>query len=476
MDGFAQGSREAAYISGESTLITNRSARRDNNRARRALPWVGLVWGLLALLVAACSRPQFPNPLSAPTSTPTPTPFPTPTPVPVPAEDAQTPTPTPITLIWWTPRWFSPEGEDPAARFIAEQIARFEEQYPTVRVHTLVKRTRGKGSVRDYLEGAYKVAPALLPDVVTVNMEDIPTLSGLGIFQPLSALLPPEAVDGLYPVARTAGMWGDEWLAVQFEADFYHVVYWQERWAAPPATWDAVLNSEMRYLPLLFSPEVEGEVADPVLLQYAAAGGALPTTELVPLNEAALLSLFNFYDQAMRRGVITTTVASLADPDTLWEALLKQQADMVDIAARRYVQDGLARGELAVASLPTWDGKGRALVRGWGLAITTGIAERQQAAALFVAWLLRPEVLGPWSQYAARVPLHPDALQAWNAPAPYVQMTDALLRNAQPYPRHAALTALRRALAVGLKALLNEGVTPEEAVERTREAYTPPQY
>ena len=439
--------------------------------------WVWVIGGIMVLVLSACGGwPRIPNPLAAPTPTPSPTPVPTPTPAPQEPTSLTTPTPTPITLTWWTPRWFSPQGEDPAARFVAEQIARFEERYPTVQVRTLVKRTRGKGSVRDYLEGAYKVAPALLPDVVTVNMEDVPALSSLGIFQPLTPLLPSEVVDAMYPTARNAGVWGETWYAVQFEADFYHVVYRQERVTAPPATWDALLNSEIRYLPLLFSPEVENQVADTVLLQYAAAGGSLPTTEPVPLSEPALLSLFNFYDQALRRGVITTTVGSLAVPDALWGALIKQQADMVDISARRYVQDGLARGELAVAPLPTWDGKERALVRGWGLAITTNIPERQRAAALLVAWLLQPEVLGPWSQYAARVPLHPDALRAWNAPTTYVQVTDVLLRNAVPYPRHGALPALRRAIAAGLQALLEEGITPEEAVQRTLDAYAPPQY
>ncbi len=434
------------------------------------------VWSALGLVVmlvlTGCgAMPELPNPFAAPTSTPTPTVTPTPTSQPASPPPAATPTPAVMQLVWWTPIWFAPSEDEPAGRFLAEQVAAFEAQHPNVRVQALPKRSQGKGSVRDYLEGAYKVAPSLLPDVVTVNMNDLPALSALGLFQPLDALLPAEATANLYPLARSAGVVDEQWLGVALVVDFYHLAYQRERLPSPPMSWDAVLNSEARYLPALFRSDTE--VADPVLLQYMAAGGELPYAQPVPLNDQALLSVLNFYDQAWRRGIITATAVSLVQDDARWTALLNESVDFIDISAQRYARDGLQRAALDVAGLPTWDGKPRALAYGWGLAITTNDPERQKAAAAWIAWLLQPEVLGPWSQMVGRLPTHPQALAAWSAPGTYIQTVDTLLQNAQPYPTHPSLSALRRALALGLKSLLQEGATPEAALRRVLEAYTP---
>ncbi len=435
--------------------------------------WWLIVMVVVLALVAGCeSAPSLPNPLARPTPTPTATPTATPTPAPSePSAPDATPTPATVDLVWWTPVWFSPQSQDPAGEFLAERIAQFEAEHPTIRVHALVKPPYGKGGIKDYLQGAYKVAPGLLPDLVAVDMRELFTLSSLGIFQPLDELLSPEATEDLYLVAREAGVVNEAWLAIQFEANFYHLTYYREDVPTPPSTWEALLNGEATYLSLVFSSDEE--VSDVVLLQYAASGGELPLRDTVPLNDQALFSLYSFYDQAFRRGIIPETALSPLKADTLWDALQKREAAMVDTSARRYLREGVQRVEVGAAPIPTWDGKPRVLASGWGLAVTTAVPERQAAAVALMEWLLAPETLGPWSQSAGRIPTRPGALARWDVPAPYQDMLNNLLENAIPYPAHTSLSTLRRALTVGMKAMLLEGESPENAVRRAQEAYSP---
>lgn len=432
------------------------------------------MWFLLTstLFLFACSSPlPFSNPL-APSPTPTPTVTPTPTAMPLPTREPEgTTTPSIIHLIWWTPAWFSPESHDPAGEFLAQRVQSFEDTHPTIQVEVLTKLAAGKGGISDYLQGAYRVAPSLLPDVVVIDLQDLPTLQALGIFQPLDEMLPAEVVQDFYPVAAQAGRIDGQWLSIQFEANFYHLAYLPERVPTAPATWEALLNGDTPYLTWLFT--TADDVSDVVVFQYVASGGKLPGTENTPLDEQVLFSLFNFYDQAFRRGIIPKQSGEPLTADTLWSALQRGDVPMVDVSARRYLREGVSQAAIAAAPLPTWDGQPRALTRGWGLAITTNDSTRREAALAFVTWLLAPETLGPWSQSAGYIPTRRSALQVWNVPSAYRTTLDTMLQNAIPYPSHTAVVSLRRALTAGLLAMLQEGASPEEAVQRAREAYTP---
>ncbi len=429
----------------------------------------------ILLTLAGCSlTPRLPNPFA----TATPVPSPTATPTATPAISRATPTsaaaqtPSTIDLVWWTPIWFSPQSKTPAGEFLGERIAAFEKAHPQINVHILVKPPYGKGGIKDYLLGAYKVAPSLLPDLVVFDMTDMSAFAPLGIFQSLSPLVKDTFAASFYPVAVQAGTVQHTWMAVQFEANFYHVVYRQgKNGTPPPVTWEALLNSDSTYWTYIF--DTKEEASDVVLLQYMASGGTLPRQKLEPLDEQALLNMFNFYDQAYRRGIIPADAVRAEKEDDIWNAFLSKKAAVVDTNAQRYVREGLQQAQWAIAPIPTWDGKPRALVRGWGMGITTADPQRQKAAAALMEWLLGVDTLGRWSQTAGYIPTNINALHAWSAPAQYLDLMDRLLQAARPYPSHSALTTLRHALAVGLQALLLKGEAPEAAVRRVQEIYHP---
>lgn len=426
----------------------------------------------MAMAIVACASPlPIPNPLStSPSPTPTLTPTSTPRPPKSPLPQG-TATPTVIELVWWTPAWFSPQSQDPAGEFLAERVKAFEKEHPNVRVTVLPKPAAGKASITNYLQSAYKVAPSLLPDLVVINLADLHTLSALGIFQPLDDLLPQEVKKDVYPFALAAGRVDDNTLAIQFEADFYHLAYRQQEVPTPPATWETLLNGNTPYLTWVFSGP--NDVSDVVVLQYVTSGGKLPDKEPVPLDEQALLNLFNYYDQGFRRGIIPERSKEPLTADMLWQSLTKGEVPMADVFARRHAREGLQQVEIAAAPIPTWDGQPSALTRGWGLAITTNNPARREAALALAFWLLAPDTLGPWSQMAGYIPARRSALDAWNVPSSYRETIHAVLQQAVPYPNHPSMVPLRQALAAGLQELVQKQASPEDAVRRAREAYNP---
>ncbi len=438
-------------------------------RRNDAIGWIVILLAILSILNVTACRHLPANLLATPSPTHTPTPTPTPTPVPPPPPATQ-PAHQGLNIVWWTPIWFSPRPQTPAGEFLAERLAQFEAAHPDIHVITRVMPPYGRGGIKDYILGAYKVAPSLLPDLVTVDMGDLRTFASLGIFQPLDTLLPQEVMIRFYPLARKSGTINDQLLALQFEADVYHLAYKQTALQAPPpGTWEALLNSRITYHTLLF--DTEDEASDVVLLQYAAAGGTLPYEGKPPLNEQALLNIFNFYDQAYRRGIIPEESLHTLKDEDVWTALVEDRIPMVDTRARLYVQKGLQDTTIAAAPIPMWDGKPRALARGWGLGITTALPERRDAALQLLLWLMHEETLGPWSQKAGYIPTRSDILKGWSAPAQYTALMDQLLQGAYPYPPVANLPLLRHALAVGLHTLLVEGEAPEVAIQKAQEVY-----
>ncbi len=425
---------------------------------------------LLGLFVTACSlSPRLPWISPAPTSTPTPTTTPTPTRGPTSSPEV-TPTPSVITLTWWTPIWFSPRSQDAAGEFLQQRVQAFEDQHPNIHVETRVKPAYGKGGIKDYLQGAYKVAPSLIPDVVAIDMNDLPSLATLGIFQPLDPIS--ETVKSeFYPFVQETGKVNDKWLAVQFEANLYHIAYLRDIMPNPPSTWESLLNSETHYLSWVFSSE--DLASDIVLTQYVALGGILPQEKAVPLDDQVLLTLFSLYDQAARRGIFPEDVLEPQTPDTLWGSLREERTTMVDVSARRFIREGIQQVGVDAAPLPTWDGKPRTLTQGWGLAITATDERHQEAALAFIQWLLDPATLGPWSQRAGRVPTRPAALHLWDIAPGYRDLLDLLLQHGTPYPSHPSVIDMRRSLARGLKAVLVEHQSPEDAVKSAQETYSP---
>lgn len=125
-----------------------------NERRHRA--WWSVFSGLVLLLLTACVAP---TPSPAPSPPPT-EPLPSPTPTP--------PLPGPLitTLTIWLPEDLSPYRDEAGADLLAGRLADFGAAHPDLQVQVVIKKSRGRGGVLDFLRTASVAAPSVLPDLV----------------------------------------------------------------------------------------------------------------------------------------------------------------------------------------------------------------------------------------------------------------------------------------------------------------------
>jgi len=197
-----------------------------------------LLWG--AFLGHGCQFTPTPEPEPTPTSTPpidvTPTSAPTPTLTPVPPGAPQK-------LTVWITELVSPlEGDERSLAF-EQQIVAFEATHPDLTVEVLYKKPEGKGGLEDMLATATAVAPAVVPDLIMIDANQLPSLAQKGLAVPLDGLLDPDLVEDMYPFAIRAGPVDGRLVGLPFETSIEHALYNTAKIAVAPLSWTEVFSS-----------------------------------------------------------------------------------------------------------------------------------------------------------------------------------------------------------------------------------------
>ncbi|MCX7671122.1 MAG: extracellular solute-binding protein [Anaerolineae bacterium] len=427
---------------------------------------------LSGLLAAGCGAlPARPQPAPAPAITPARTPAPGQTPVPQPIATAAPITDT-LTLTWWTPEFLSPKAAGAVGPLLARQIADFEALHRgKVRVNTVIKARYGKGGLLDFLRTAQPVAPALLPDLIALDIVEVEQAATLGLIQPLDGLLSREITGTLYGFARQSGQLDGRTLAVLWVADSEHVIYDRDRLSAPPSTWAGVLSEKTPYLfpaglPQSLSVTGPTEDVQPTFLaQYLSAGGVLdPRTRRLTVQEQPLMRVLSFYRDASEAGLLPKNAANLIGLDEAWNSYVLGGVAMANVSARRYLANRDALPNAGFALMPGWSNPAPPVAGGWALLITTTDPARQKAAADFVAWLMAPERAGALAQAAGWLPTSPQALATWGA-NPYFEFLDRLLSSAVPRPIGPEYASAASRMQKAVNAVLKGVSTPAEAAQ-----------
>ncbi|MFN2186291.1 MAG: hypothetical protein ACK2UU_20095, partial [Anaerolineae bacterium] len=193
-----------------------------------------LLFGAAAALLTACDLDSV-QPTSLPeTPADTPEPLPDATPLPTEPVDGTPPAPSVITMTIWTTEAFSPTQTITSGQILLDQVALFEAAHPDVRLEFIVKKPYGKGGILDFLLTTQAVVPALLPDLVFLDADELSSAVQAGVVQPLNDLVPPQLIADLYPFAQEVGTFGGQLYALQFQANLDHLAYNTGRLTIPP--------------------------------------------------------------------------------------------------------------------------------------------------------------------------------------------------------------------------------------------------
>jgi len=427
---------------------------------------------LLPILVGGCAFLLDPGPTPTAELTPSATTIVTPT---LTLTPTATPRPQPalVTLKLWLPEELDPYGERPGATLIAQRLAQFSQAAPDLQVDTVVKKAQGRGGLLDFLRAARDAAPSVLPDVIVLRVEDLKTVAGSGLIEPLDAALTPEQLSDRLPYATTLGGAQDPngesaTMGAVFAANAQHAVYDQTAIQSPPVSWTDVVSPPVSFL--FPAAGQAGRVDEATLIQYLAAGGKLVDTEGAPaLDEEPLIDVLTFYSDSVGTEAISPTIVTEIDTvEQSWARFDAGQGDIAAVDIGLYLQ-AITSGEtteasFAAASLPTDEGHPFTIAHGkWAIALVTEDPERQAQAVQLLEFLIAPEFIGPWSQTAGYLPGTRSALRQWEIPDAQKVALLNLMEAAVPPPAPDVLAAIGPPMQEAVESVLSGAATPEQA-------------
>ena len=363
-------------------------------------------------------------------------------------------------LVVWVPEFMTTDGDTAAAEVLATALQQFEQLYPESEVEFVVKQEDGVNGVLNYLRSAQRVAPAILPDLVVLNSQDLWRAVDLGLVQPLDAANLPVA-QPIYPVALAAARYQETLYGLPYALNPLHVVGGAEQ--TLPATWDDVLAGGVPYI---FAGDVGDAGLNPsLLLQYVAAGGALTETTAEP-DADALRALLEFYAAGRSAAIIGEETAALADTDDVWSALDLAASPAVGlVSAHVLLRERDALNRLAYAPLPSLDGTAQTLAPAYTFAFLTTDPERLEMGYNLLNVLFDPTVHGNWAQFAQVLPSTETALDTWGGEQPYFVFLRRLLRDdATAIPNGRIFFEFARRLQAAQNSVIAGTMTVDEAI------------
>ena len=135
----------------------------------------------------------------------------------------------------------------------------------------LPKKPDGKGGIEDLLVSTQAALPQELPDIVTLDLAELPRIVKEGVLQPFDPQFAPSVEADLYPFARQAGQTDGRIYAVPYSGDLLQVAYNSALLRFPPLTWSDLYSGSVKYA--VAAGSENGTVGDSFLVQYIALGG-----------------------------------------------------------------------------------------------------------------------------------------------------------------------------------------------------------
>jgi maltose-binding protein MalE len=399
---------------------------------------------------------------------------PEPTARPSPAE-ATPGSPTAITLTMWTTESFSPTQAITSGQILAAQVAEFEGDHPDVRLEFLLKKPYGRGGMLDYLLVTSPVVPELLPDLAILDVNELAAAVQAGALQPLDNLISPELVADLYPFAREVALFDGQLWGLQYRAELNHLVYNTGKLTVPPRSWPGVLSS-----PGIYAFPAGGQgglVNDSFLVQYLAVRPwPVESDPDAPfLDVDSLTAVLQFYQDGVSRGVFAPQILDYQTVDDCWSAYVAGEADLAHISAHRYLMEGDALPNAAVAPIPAINGAGPPLTQGWALVLVASEPERQSLAVELMARWIAADTNASWNRAAGYLPTRQSAAsilaeiaEAGGADS-YMRFVNQQLQTARARPRLPNYAQVAAALQEAVEDVLSGAAMPEEAAARVVE-------
>jgi len=347
------------------------------------------------------------------------------------------------------------------------RLDEFQRRNPRVTIETRVKAVSGPGGLLDSLTTASAAAPQALPDLVALPRDLLETAALKGLLLPLDNLT--QAVDDpdWYPYAASLARLQKNIYGLPFAGDALVQIYHPELVARPPATFRNVLDAGQ---PLIFPAAGEPYFT---LDLYSAGGGAVADEQGRPyLSQIELTQVLTFYLSAEKAGVMPQALLTqLQEDDQVWAAFLGNQAGMAVTWSSRFL--GAHTEEIAIAPVPTQNGKPFTLATGWVWALAGRDEAKRILTVQLAEFLTDSHFLATWTQAAGYLPTRPSSLGL--GPNTSLEQTlGKIALSARLLPPTDVLSSLENPLQQAVLAVLKGQSDPALAAQTAASSLTGP--
>ena len=412
----------------------------------------GLAFGAVACGVIPDGNPT-------PGATPTPTEATAATATPVPTVEATPQEPKNLTL--WLPDVLtvSASGEG-SADLLTEQITAFAETNDDLTIEIRRKQVREVGGIMPTLRTARYVAPGVLPDLTLIRRDDLLAAVESDLIQPMEGVVASAIIGDLFSSALSVGQVDGTLYALPYALDIQHVIYHADQPPPSAPTFSQYTESE---IPLLFPAARASGLNAMFFAQYLAANPRAADSGTLEIDEQVLLGLFQYYEEAAAKGLISPDVVNYSRPADYRTLITSENFGSAFVSSEFYLDLTTQGQAYTVGSLPTANGQPATTIDGWMWVMTTTNPTRQALIGDFLEWMMDVERQGAFARSVNLLPSQRTALDQQYDEA-YTEFVLSVMPNASLPHTSAASSAPARAIQKALLAVL--------AGERSAEAAT----
>lgn len=375
----------------------------------------------------------------------------------LPATPAQNST----TLRLWIPPSVAARTESGAAT-LSEQILAYGVEHPDVIVIVEQKQARGPGGILTYLRTGRDVAPSILPDLVAVPTDLLPTMAAENLLQPLDGKIDDDAIDALFPPALSLAQPQAAVLGYPFALSrLPHLAYNNNVLTGTlPLTWERLIeNDAHRYA--FAADGLDGSLL--ALQFYLEAGGQMfDESGQTTLQLDPLVAALQYLEDGQAQGFFVPQSSAMNSTDQTWQNFLSGGSNIAQTTSDHFLGQNVAGLPIAYTIIPGIDRPLTPLVDGWAWAITASDPARQASAVSLIEELTSAPNLASWSRDSNILPARRDALDAWPDQDPYVGFARQELERAQPLPLSPS-SKLLTVLSDAVFQVVSGGRTAQEA-------------
>ncbi|MEP6985196.1 MAG: extracellular solute-binding protein [Chloroflexota bacterium] len=364
----------------------------------------------------------------------------------------------PTLHVWW-PDALSPTSNQKATLTLADNVDTFRATIPDLSIEMRLKKAQDSGGIIDTLETAYAVAPDALPDITLLRRSDLLAAVDAGYVQPMQGQVTSAVLGDLYPAALDLGRVDGTLYGLAYALDVEQIAYRPVVLNGNFARFADVLKDKQKFV---FPAGVTEGLSDAFFLQYLSAGGTINELAQGLPNSTALLTVLNFYKQAVDAGIIDRSVLDYAQPEDYLFQLAQGKFDAGLITSTQYLNLLSSGQSFEAAPIPLANGEPSTVVNGWMWVVVTKDKDKQALALRFIEWMSDANRLATYSRVINMLPARRAAMRSWDTGA-YTELASRLLANAS-LPLSTGDSGILRAMENALAAVISGQRTPEEAV------------